>query len=52
MDHTSKHGESKVLKDCTLVTVSCAEGDEGRIYDGLRFPGQHRLSDGDNGDTG
>ena len=24
-----------VLKDGTLVTVSCAEGDEGRIYDGL-----------------
>lgn len=23
------------LKDGTLVTVSCAEGDEGRIYDGL-----------------
>jgi phosphoenolpyruvate synthase/pyruvate phosphate dikinase len=24
-----------VLKDGTLVTVSCAEGDEGKIYDGL-----------------
>jgi len=24
-----------VLKDGSLVTVSCAEGDEGRIYDGL-----------------
>lgn len=24
-----------VLKEGTLVTVSCAEGDEGRIYDGL-----------------
>jgi pyruvate,water dikinase len=24
-----------VLKDGNLVTVSCAEGDEGRIYDGL-----------------
>jgi pyruvate,water dikinase len=24
-----------VLKDGTLVTVSCAEGDEGHIYDGL-----------------
>jgi pyruvate,water dikinase len=24
-----------VLKDGTIVTVSCAEGDEGRIYDGL-----------------
>jgi pyruvate,water dikinase len=24
-----------MLKDGTLVTVSCAEGDEGRIYDGL-----------------
>ncbi|WP_416048773.1 phosphoenolpyruvate synthase [Cupriavidus basilensis] len=24
-----------LLKDGTLVTVSCAEGDEGRIYDGL-----------------
>jgi len=24
-----------VLKDGALVTVSCAEGDEGRIYDGL-----------------
>ncbi|CAG9181033.1 phosphoenolpyruvate synthase [Cupriavidus respiraculi] len=24
-----------VLKDGTLVTVSCAEGDEGRIYDGM-----------------
>ena len=24
-----------ILKDGTLVTVSCAEGDEGRIYDGL-----------------
>ncbi|UDM48795.1 phosphoenolpyruvate synthase [Cupriavidus sp. MP-37] len=26
---------TNVLKDGTLVTVSCAEGDEGRIYDGL-----------------
>jgi len=26
---------SEVLKDGTLVTVSCAEGDEGRIYDGF-----------------
>ncbi len=26
---------SDVLKDGTLVTVSCAEGDEGKIYDGL-----------------
>ncbi|RJG06184.1 phosphoenolpyruvate synthase [Noviherbaspirillum cavernae] len=26
---------SDMLKDGTLVTVSCAEGDEGRIYDGL-----------------
>ena len=24
-----------VLKDGTLVTVSCAEGDEGKVYDGL-----------------
>ncbi|MBB1629675.1 phosphoenolpyruvate synthase [Cupriavidus sp. UME77] len=24
-----------LLKDGTLVTVSCAEGDEGRVYDGL-----------------
>ena len=24
-----------ILKDGTLVTVSCAEGDEGKIYDGL-----------------
>jgi pyruvate,water dikinase len=24
-----------VLRDGTLVTVSCAEGDEGRVYDGL-----------------
>jgi len=24
-----------ILKDGTFVTVSCAEGDEGRIYDGL-----------------
>ena len=26
---------TEVLKDGTLVTVSCAEGDEGHIYDGL-----------------
>jgi pyruvate,water dikinase len=26
---------TSVLKDGTLVTVSCAEGDTGRIYDGL-----------------
>jgi len=26
---------SDMLKDGTLVTVSCAEGDEGKIYDGL-----------------
>ncbi len=26
---------TEVLKDGTLVTVSCAEGDEGMIYDGL-----------------
>jgi pyruvate,water dikinase len=26
---------TEVLKDGLLVTVSCAEGDEGRIYDGL-----------------
>jgi pyruvate,water dikinase len=26
---------TEVLKDGALVTVSCAEGDEGRIYDGL-----------------
>lgn len=26
---------TEVLTDGTLVTVSCAEGDEGRIYDGL-----------------
>jgi len=26
---------TEVLKDGTIVTVSCAEGDEGRIYDGL-----------------
>jgi pyruvate,water dikinase len=26
---------TEVLQDGTLVTVSCAEGDEGRIYDGL-----------------
>jgi len=26
---------TEALKDGTLVTVSCAEGDEGRIYDGL-----------------
>ncbi|WP_212760792.1 phosphoenolpyruvate synthase [Telluria aromaticivorans] len=26
---------TEVLKDGTFVTVSCAEGDEGRIYDGL-----------------
>ena len=24
-----------VLKEGQLVTVSCAEGDEGKIYDGL-----------------
>jgi pyruvate,water dikinase len=24
-----------LLKDGTLVTVSCAEGDTGKIYDGL-----------------
>ncbi|MBC7501800.1 MAG: phosphoenolpyruvate synthase [Herminiimonas sp.] len=24
-----------ILKDGTLVTVSCAEGDEGKVYDGL-----------------
>jgi pyruvate,water dikinase len=26
---------TEVLKEGTLVTVSCAEGDEGKIYDGL-----------------
>ncbi|RJG00875.1 phosphoenolpyruvate synthase [Noviherbaspirillum sedimenti] len=26
---------TETLKDGTLVTVSCAEGDEGKIYDGL-----------------
>jgi len=26
---------TQLLKDGTLVTVSCAEGDEGKIYDGL-----------------
>ena len=26
---------TEMLKDGTLVTVSCAEGDEGQIYDGL-----------------
>jgi pyruvate,water dikinase len=26
---------TEILKEGTLVTVSCAEGDEGRIYDGL-----------------
>ena len=26
---------TEVLKDDTFVTVSCAEGDEGKIYDGL-----------------
>jgi pyruvate,water dikinase len=26
---------TEILKDGTLVTVSCAEGDEGKIYDGL-----------------
>ena len=26
---------TEVLKDGTLVTVSCAEGDEGKVYDGL-----------------
>ena len=26
---------TELLKDGTFVTVSCAEGDEGRIYDGL-----------------
>jgi pyruvate,water dikinase len=26
---------TEMLKDGTLVTVSCAEGDEGKIYDGL-----------------
>jgi pyruvate,water dikinase len=26
---------TEVLKDGTLITVSCAEGDEGKIYDGL-----------------
>jgi pyruvate,water dikinase len=26
---------TEALKDGTLVTVSCAEGDEGKIYDGL-----------------
>ncbi|MFL6706628.1 MAG: phosphoenolpyruvate synthase [Massilia sp.] len=26
---------TEILKDGTIVTVSCAEGDEGRIYDGL-----------------
>ena len=26
---------TEVLKDGTLVTVSCAEGDEGKIYDGI-----------------
>ncbi|MGB9107128.1 MAG: phosphoenolpyruvate synthase, partial [Telluria sp.] len=26
---------TEILKDGTFVTVSCAEGDEGRIYDGL-----------------
>lgn len=26
---------TEVLKDGTLVTVSCAEGDEGKIYDGV-----------------
>jgi pyruvate,water dikinase len=26
---------TETLKDGTFVTVSCAEGDEGKIYDGL-----------------
>ena len=26
---------TEVLKDGTLVTVSCAEGDEGKVYDGI-----------------
>lgn len=26
---------TEILKDGTLVTVSCAEGDEGKIYDGI-----------------
>jgi len=26
---------TELLKDGTLVTVSCAEGDEGKVYDGL-----------------
>ena len=26
---------TEILKDGTLVTVSCAEGDEGKVYDGL-----------------
>eukprot|EP01041_Mallomonas_annulata_P030921 gene30920-53147_t len=26
---------TEILKDGTFVTVSCAEGDEGKIYDGL-----------------
>ena len=28
-------GATDILKDGALVTVSCAEGDEGKIYDGL-----------------
>jgi pyruvate,water dikinase len=38
---------TEVLKDGTLVTVSCAEGDEGRIYDGLLETEVTEISGGD-----
>ncbi|MFM7633606.1 MAG: phosphoenolpyruvate synthase, partial [Betaproteobacteria bacterium] len=38
---------TEVLKDGTLVTVSCAEGDEGRIYDGLLETEVTEVSGGD-----
>ncbi|HZW14346.1 MAG TPA: phosphoenolpyruvate synthase [Noviherbaspirillum sp.] len=36
-----------MLKDGTLVTVSCAEGDEGKIYDGLLETEVTEVSRGD-----
>jgi pyruvate,water dikinase len=36
-----------MLKDGTLVTVSCAEGDEGKIYDGLLETEVTEVSHGD-----
>jgi pyruvate,water dikinase len=38
---------TEMLKDGTLVTVSCAEGDEGRIYDGLLETEVTEISGGD-----